>query len=377
MSIDIPSHEDLVALSQQRNEASVSLYVSPGSTDGGPPIGRDTEAARLALRSAATEAMAELGVLGVEKAELDAIGQSLGALDHDTGFWASSARSVAVFVSPEITQSFRLRNELPTLVAVGDRFDLGPLLRATTFGHSGYVLAVTLGSVRLLSLNADDSSDEIALPDLPEDLGRTLETADNHGKADTPRADGALGSKVELRRYCSLIQEAVLSVMGNSGLPLVLAASSDLKPAYREISTYRGLLSSAIDANPSSLSIDDLEDRGRAILAEHHTDELASWRTKFGNKQSNGLASSQLSDVSHAAAAGLVDTLLFDLASTDEGSIDEYGQIVFASEPGPSTYGLVDELAARVLRTGGTVKAVRSDDLPDDSPVAATFRGPL
>jgi len=38
---------------------------------------------------------------------------------------------------------------------------------------------------------------------------------------------------------------------------------------------------------------------------------------------------------------------------------------------------LVDEIAARVLRTGGTVKAVRSDDLPDDSPVAATFRGPL
>ena len=53
------------------------------------------------------------------------------------------------------------------------------------------------------------------------------------------------------------------------------------------------------------------------------------------------------------------------------------GTITIAREPGPTTYGLVDETAVRVLRTGGTVKAVRREDLPDDSPVAATFRGPL
>jgi len=377
MSIDIPTHDDLVELSQQRNVASVSLYSSPGSTDGGPPIGRDTEAARLALRSSATEALAELGQHGVAKAELDAIGQSLAALDHDTDFWVSSARSVAVFASPEVTRAFRLRSELPSLVATGDRFDIGPLLRATTFGHSGYVLALTQGNVRLLALNADDSSVEIALPTLPDDLGKTLEIADNQGKADMPRADGALGPKVELRRYCSLVEEAVLDVIGDSGLPLVLAAASDLQPAYREISTYRGLLPSGIAANPSSLSADDLEERGRVVLAERHSHELDSWRTAFGNKRSSGLASSQLSDIAHAATAGLVDTLLFDLASTDEGSIDESGAVSFASEPGPSTYGLVDEIAARVLRTRGTVKAVRGDDLPDDSPVAATFRGPI
>ena len=35
-----------------------------------------------------------------------------------------------------------------------------------------------------------------------------------------------------------------------------------------------------------------------------------------------------------------------------------------------------DEVAARVLRTGGTVKAVRSADLPDGALIAATFRSP-
>tara|TARA_R110002051_G_scaffold305021_1_gene374715 strand:+ start:877 stop:2010 length:1134 start_codon:yes stop_codon:yes gene_type:complete len=377
MSIDIPTHNDLVELSQKRNNASISVYISPGSGNGAAAIGRDSDAARVALRSSVTQALAELSELGIKKADLDVIDHELTNLDNDTAFWASSAHSVAVFSSPESTQAFRLRNELPAHVATGDRFDLGPLLRATTFGHSGYVLALTQGSVKLFSLNADDSSVELALPTLPDDLGMSLEIADNEGKADMPRADGALGPKIELRRYCSRVQEAVLDVIGDSDLPLVLAAASDLQPAYYEVSTYSALLPSAIGANPSSLSIEDLEARGRAILAESHAAQLEEWRSHFGDRQSNSLASSELSEVARAATAALVDTLLFDLTSVDEGTIDEYGNVKFSNEPGPSSYGIVDEIAARVLRTGGTVKAVRSEDLPTDSPVAATFRGPI
>ncbi len=37
----------------------------------------------------------------------------------------------------------------------------------------------------------------------------------------------------------------------------------------------------------------------------------------------------------------------------------------------------IDEIAARVLRSGGRVRAVRSTDLPDGAPVAAVLRFPL
>ncbi|GAA1209010.1 hypothetical protein [Rhodoglobus aureus] len=375
MSIDIPAREDFVELSQQRSAGSVSLYLGSGSGNASPPIGRDAEAARLALRSSASEAMAELDANGIEKVQRDSISESLDALENDHSFWGNPAHTIAVFVSPEFTRAFRLRNELPSLTAVGDRFDLGPLLRATTFGHSGYVLAVTEGDVRLLALRSDASSEQLELPTLPDDVEETLETADNGGKADIPRADGALGPKIEQRRYCSKVQDAVLDVIGKSGLPLILAAASDLEPAYREINTYGDLLAQGIDANPSSFALDELEKRGRAVLEQHSFGELASWRENFGTMRANGLASSQLSDIAKAATAGLVDTLLFDLASTEEGSIDESGAITIADEPGPATYGLVDEIAVRVLRTGGTVKAVRREDLPDDKAVAATFRG--
>ena len=69
--------------------------------------------------------------------------------------------------------------------------------------------------------------------------------------------------------------------------------------------------------------------------------------------------------------------LCFDLESTAlEGSIDDAGAIHPATGATHTTYGLIDELAVRVLRTGGTVRAVRKGDLPDDSPVAAILRYP-
>ncbi|EPR75499.1 hypothetical protein ADILRU_2042 [Leifsonia rubra CMS 76R] len=375
MSIDIPSSKDLSELSQRRNAGSISLYVASGTAGDRPPIGRDTEAARLALRSAASNALAELDTTGIEKAQRDAISESLESLERDRNLWSTPARTIAVFASPEFTRAFRLRNELPSHSAVGDRFDVGPLLRATTFGHSGYVLAITEGDVRLLFLGSDASSEQIALPTLPDDVAMTLETTETDGRFDRRRADGALGPKIEQRRYCSVVQDAVLDVMGDSGLPLILSAASDLEPAYREANSYRDLLEHGIDANPSSLSLEELEKRGRSVLENHSEGELAAWRENFGTMRANGLASSQLSDVARAATSGLVDTLLFDLASTQEGSIDESGSVTLAREPGPTTYGLIDEIAVRVLRTGGAVKAVRRDDLPDDRPVAATFRG--
>src|SRR5690606_1872429 len=121
---------------------------------------------------------------------------------------------------------------------------------------------------------------------------------------------------------CSIVQDAVLEAIGRADVPLVLAASANLDPAYREINTHRGLLERGIDANPSSLSLDDLETRGRAVLEEYFAAELAAWRRDFGTLRSNGRASSQLSDVARAATAGQVDTLLFDLEWNVEGQID-------------------------------------------------------
>jgi hypothetical protein len=64
-----------------------------------------------------------------------------------------------------------------------------------------------------------------------------------------------------------------------------------------------------------------------------------------------------------------------DFEAVLPGTIDETsGAVTFADAPSADTYGILDEIARRVHLTGGRVLAVRNDDIPQQTPVAAILR---
>ncbi len=370
MRLTLPTDHDLIELTKHRDAASVSIYLP--ST----PITRDVDAVQLALKTAAFDVEAQLRELDVHKKEVDEVSKSLEALQSDREFWGFQGHSLAIFVAPGVVHAFRLANSLQSLVAVGDRFDIGQLLRSVTFTNGGYVLSVSDGRTRLLELSANERPIELEL-ELPDELEGVLDDTKYQGRFDRHRADGTTGDRVERERFCSLVQDAVLLHVAESTLPMILNASADLDPAYRAVNTYRGLLKDGIDANPEALSVEDLNTRARTILDEFYEAKMVDWRELFGTHRSNGVATSQLNEVARAATASAVAELWFDMDFGLEGSIDDTGVVHEVSEPDAESYRIVDEIAARVLRSGGIVKAVRADDLPDKTPVAATLRFPM
>lgn len=373
MSVDIPTRQDFAELAQHRNAASVTIYISAAGT-GSRAIVHDVEAAKVALRSALNEAVAELTEAGLGRVDRDQLFAHGHELASDLDFWGTGARSLAIYVSPEGLRAFRLMNELDSGWSTGDRFDVGPMLRAITFAHTGYVLALAAGAVRLLHLDAAATCRPVELTALPEDAADVLTRDPAVGRFNRHRADGTLGPKPEQKRYVSLVEEAVAAAIPDQYAPLVLAAAHDLDPAYREANTHPRLLEQGIDANPGSLSDEDLEQRTRVILDEHYGQRIRTWVEEFGTLRAHGRATSQLSEVAREAWAGQVAEMLFDINADQEGIIDEYGSIDFAEESGATTYRVVDDIAMQVWSAGGRVRAVRADDLPDDSPVAATLR---
>lgn len=369
MKVDVPSPAELVHLIEQRDPASVSITL-PSS-----PLPSDHQRVQLSLRNAARRALDDLESAGVASADRRKIADAMDALQVDREFWASQARSLAVFASTQGLWAYRTANRLPELVAVGDRFDAGPLLRAVSLPAGAFVLSITRRSVRLFELGPEQRATEVPLPGLPSDVFEVLEREPHDGQADYPRAQGATGPKVEQRRFCSLVQDAVLPVLGDAHLPLILNAADDFDPAYREVNTYRELTEASIRQHPESLTEAEIDAHARAILDEVNASALAEWRDRFADLRGAGRAVSQLTEVARAATAGAIEELWFDLDATAlEGTIDAAGSISPATAPSPTTYGLLDEIAARVLRTDGTVKAVRKSDLPDDTPVAAILR---
>lgn len=373
LPVTLPTNTDLSELIRHRDEASVSIYVESS------PLPREIEKIRIALKNQVADAESQLSELGIDIRRIRSILDPVRALQEDLPadheFWMQQARSLAIFAAPDMMRVFKLPNRLSELVAVGDRFDVGPLLRSMSFRYEGYVVTVSEGSNHLYELVPGSRPRELPL-DLPYDLHKVLEHAENYGQMDMPRSQGSTGERIELQRYCRLVQDEVLKQIPDQASPLILAASHNFAPAYRAINSHQGFLDEGIDVNPEALSPGELEERARGLLDEHYKKDLSQWRERFGTERSNGRATSRLKEVAYAATAAAVEELLFNMDDTSEGTIDEQG-VVHPAEPGPSTYGLVDEIAARVLGTGGTVRAVRNEDLIDGSPVAAILRYPL
>jgi hypothetical protein len=53
------------------------------------------------------------------------------------------------------------------------------------------------------------------------------------------------------------------------------------------------------------------------------------------------------------------------------------GTVTFNSDDDAENYGVVDEIARRVLLSGGRVLALRRDDIPEHGTVAAILRYPV
>ena len=99
------------------------------------------------------------------------------------------------------TETHRLPNQLSVVVEVSDRFHIQPLLRAVTFPHAAWILAVSQGAVRLLELGPVGPPQEVKVEGLPKDawessgnkVHRAREAAPRMSESDSGPAGFGLG----------------------------------------------------------------------------------------------------------------------------------------------------------------------------------------
>jgi hypothetical protein len=355
MHTDMPTRPTVERLLTARDDASVSIYV-PTS-----PLTQEAQASRIELKNLAGDAIRQLEDARADRRGIEEIRDALDELVDDEDFWSEQARSLAVFASPEGVRTFRLPSRLPQVVEVADRFYVKPLLRATTFPQAAFVLALAAGSVRLVEVLRDGPPFVVNVPGLPKDA------PSSDRKESTPR----------LRQYARKVEQALRGVVTGLELPLILAATRPLDSIYRSVNTYPGLIEPGIRRSPEDATDDELADAARTLLDELYASELAEVRARFDQRAAQERASTDVAEVARAATHGAVDTLLVDIDEKLPGMVDEGSGAVTLAADDATSYGVVDEIAKRVLLTGGRVLAVRAPDLPGDGEVAAILRYPL
>jgi Bacterial archaeo-eukaryotic release factor family 11 len=368
---DIPTRAQIDRLMVSRHPASVSIYLptDPAATN---------PAQRIALRGLGEQALQQLRAADAAHDQVAAIEEELLDLIDDGEFWRYQARTLALFLTPALLASFRLPNRLLSGVEVSDRFHLKPLLRSVTFPQVAFVLALAQGSVRVVELSADDRPREVQLPDLPSDAASAAGRSSLSDRAPTRRIQGAEGQKVRLRQYARRIDQALRPFLNGVDVPLILAATEPLDSIFRVVNSYPYLASTGITGNPEVTSDAQLAASARGVLDGIYAADLRRTHELFERRSSEGRALRDVADVARAATYGAVDTVLVDIDEVVPGTIDDRtGAVAFAPEADAAHYGVVDEIARRAWLAGGTVLAVRREDVPGEGTVAAILRYPI
>jgi hypothetical protein len=367
--VDIPSLADLKSLAAHRDDICVSIYLPT------TPVGQETVGDRIELKNLAKEALRQLETANTDKRRVAALMEHLDDLVDDDEFWRFQARSLAVLATPENVRTFRVPNALAKIVEVSDRFHLKPLLRAIAFSNTCFVLALAEGAVRVIQVSADLPPAVVRVDGVPKDAASAVSRASVNDRSPSGRIQGSEGQKVLLRQFARKVDHALRGLLTGSDIPLVLAASEPLASIYRSVNTYTHLATAGIDGSPVHSTDAQLADRTRALLDGLNRDEIAQWKKAFVARENEGRATTDIAHAARAATYGAVETMLVDIDEVIPGMVGEMdGAVTFAKSANASDYGVVDEIASRVIRSGGRILGVRKADIPGGKSLAAILR---
>jgi hypothetical protein len=96
---------------------------------------------------------------------------------------------------------------------------------------------------------------------------------------------------------------------------------------------------------------------------------------EFGRARATQQGSEDVNEVAQAAAFARVGTLLVDADKHIGGRIDPTnGRVEFGDLSQPDFDDLLDDIAERVMKTGGQVLVMPAQQMPSDTGVAAIYR---
>jgi len=368
-NIDLPTRDELIRIAGIREPGSVTIYV-PTSAEL-----NESDQARIEVKSRLREAVAQLEAASTDAAVVDSITNAVDELLTDGDFWHRQSHSLAIFVNRSTLSTFRVGDNLVGLTGVSDRFLITPLLRAATFGHSAFVLALSQNAVRLIDISPALVASEVLVPGLPRDLKSTVALDLTNDRDTLAHLRMSEDPKVRMKEFSQAIDRALRPVLAQSDRPVVLAADEPLASIFRSVSSSPRLVEPAIGGNPEERSADELAAMAAPILDVVHTKELATQVTRFEEASSPDLTDSTLEGVAVAATSKAIDTLFVDIDQHIPGYVDELSGVITRSETEDAfDYDVVDEIVRRALLSDARVIAVRAGEVPGAGPVAAILR---
>lgn len=382
------SKADLMTLTETRPGWHVSMFLPMHQA------GVDTLQNPVRLKNVLRQAEEQLQASGLRAAEITALLAPAQELLPHYAFWQHQSAGLALFLAPDLFQTYCLPLPFTELLVVNQRFHLKPLLPLLSEDGQFYVLALSQKQRRLLQCTRH-SVTEIALPDVPESLDEALQYNDperqlqfhtqtqpfghpHTGERGAIFFGSGVGSedpKEDITEYFRQIDRGLHEVLRTAQAPLVLAGVEYLLPLYKGVTSYAHVVEAGVTGSPDGLRAEELQAQAWALVKplfrQHREEAVARYQRYAGT----GLATQDLKEVLLAAYHGRVELLFVASGVQQWGTFEPHTQeMTLVPEPAPEYEELLDTAALQTLRNSGTVYAVAPDQMPNAVPLAAVLR---
>lgn len=390
--MDLFSQQQLTELAKLETYPCVSIFM--------PVYHVESELSQnpIRLKNLIKKAYQQLTGQGIRDTEIEQMLSPLGRLADNSSFWMDQSDGFAAFLTPDDCRAYRIPINFAELVVTGRRFHVKPLFPLMATNNRFYVLALSKNKVRLFQ-GTHFSISEVEATEIPESIFDALKVEERqrslqHHVANIVggRHDAAFhGHNVsageenrqahdEIVRFFRDIDAGVRETLGDETAPLVLAGVERYLPIYRDVNRYPGLVDDAIVAgSPDHLKPKQLHEKAWQIVEPRFLEAQRTSVEKF--RQLDGgaqhMASDEICEIVPAAVFARIDTLFVEIGANQWGRYDpDTNAVELSEEQRPGDEDLLDLAAVHTLIHGGTVHAMRAENMPDGGPLAATFRYP-
>ncbi|OBG84652.1 hypothetical protein A5699_26625 [Mycobacterium sp. E802] len=352
---ELPDIADLIRLGEP-HEHAITVYAE---TAPGPD---ERDKSLLTAKSAMDRALRTIRDSGAKHAVEEQL-RARWTQIAESDLWLSLSRSVAIFIADDFHEVYVLPNALESQLQVGRYFDIGQLVRAVTTPQDAYALTLSADGWNLWQATARTRAEELELTgEHAIDVADATNRATVRDRGHVRRLVGDEGKKVLLEQYAKRVADAVDGELGrldpSSTRPLYLFATDPLLDMYRRIDHKRQIV--AVPGAADELRADQIDAAIRESLPALNAERASDRVDEFGNDLSRGLVVTDIGDITRAAVAGAVDTLVYNFTVDVLGRIEAATGALHYDDTG---YDVLSRVAVTVLQHGGETFAVRPDEI--------------
>lgn len=338
------------------------------------PLTQDAQSDRIVLKNLTKEATEQAEAIA-DKRQIQAMTSYLEELQEDDEFWKFQANGLAILVTPESIQTYRLAYPVAQATEVSDRFYLKPLMSALQ-PMSAYVLAISQKSVKLYEFTAAQQLESLDVADLPADFSEVTKRTLQRDRAPSGKLQGDEGAEILQRQFLRAVEKAVRPVVSGSNMPLILATTQEFQAMYRSLNSYDMLADKGVDGSVEGLPEEEIRQAIPEIVNQLRQERIQQWVDLYYQRQSESRAIADLATIAKLTIRGQVSHLLVESDTVQYGTLSDMGEITTSNTRSAETYDVVDEIVVRVIENGGEVLGVqRTENAPEElMPMAAVLR---